>query len=329
MTRGLAVGKFYPPHNGHHHLIRTAKALVDEMVVVVCDLPGQTPDASTRAEWLRQIHPDCDIRVVPDIGYDDDSQVWADYTRQWLPGEPDIVFTSETYGETYAACLRCKHVCVDFDRESVPVSGTLVRTEPAKHWQHLDPIVRAGMTKRIALVGAESTGTTTLTMALAERFNTSWVAEYGREYTIVRPSDLGDWFSDEFVVIARQQQVNEDAAALDAGPIMFCDTDAFATAIWHERYVGGACAEVEEIAAARTYSAYILTGEEIPFVQDGYRDGEHIRGWMNDRFRQRLAERSEPWIEVHGDVETRVQAVVKFLTDLFGEAWIPESARLP
>ncbi len=54
----------------------------------------------------------------------------------------------------------------------------------------------------------------------------------------------------------------------------------------------------------------MLTSDDIPFVQDGLRDGEHLRGWMTQRFRERLRGR---WIEVGGSVEERVEAVLSAL----------------
>jgi len=70
-----------------------------------------------------------------------------------------------------------------------------------------------------------------------------------------------------------RQQADEDAAAR----LLICDTDALATSIWHERYFGTTSREVARLAAARSYALYILTGDDIPFVQDGIRDGQHIR----------------------------------------------------
>jgi NadR type nicotinamide-nucleotide adenylyltransferase len=329
MTLGLTVGKFWPPHAGHDHLIRTARAQVDELVVVVCDLPGQDPTAADRAAWLADTHPDCDVRVVADIGHDDDSATWADYTRTFLPGAPEVVFTSEPYGETYAAELGCRWVCVDPDRRVVPISGTAIRAEPARHWSFLAPAVRAGMTRRVALVGAESTGTTTLARALAERYTTAWVPEYGRAYSVDKLAraavdpDEAEWRTEEFDLIARRQQSDEDEAARAAGPLLFCDTDALATAVWHRRYVGAESPSVEAIGASRSYAAYVLTGCEIPFEQDGLRDGEHLREWMTDEFRRRLATRPEPWIEVTGSVEDRLRQVDAFLLDVLGPPWIP------
>jgi hypothetical protein len=89
---------------------------------------------------------------------------------------------------------------------------------------------------------------------------------------------------------------DEDAAARLGAPLLVCDTDALATSVWHERYsadVGRRCGGSPPAAATR---CTVLTGDDIPFVQDGTRDGEHLRGWMTQRFREVLADRrSRGW----------------------------------
>jgi hypothetical protein len=67
-------------------------------------------------------------------------------------------------------------------RATVPVSGTLIRSAPLKYIGFLEPCVRAYFVHRVVLIGAESTGKTTLAQQLAERFDTTWVPEYGREH---------------------------------------------------------------------------------------------------------------------------------------------------
>ena len=69
----------------------------------------------------------------------------------------------------------------------------------------------------------------------------------------------------------------EDALARQANRILISDTDALATGIWHERYLSKKSAEVEAIAASHRHDLYLLTDCDLPFVQDGLRDGESIR----------------------------------------------------
>lgn len=163
---------------------------------------------------------------------------------------------------------------------------------------------------RVCLVGAESTGTTTLTQKLASHYGTVWVPEYGRDYTEARKvaGARYEWKSEEFIHIALKQQEHEDIMAAQARRVMFCDTDALATCIWHERYMGTWSMPCETIAERRAYDLYILTKPDIPFVQDRIRDSELLRDWMTDRFRVELTRRQRPWLLVQGAMEERFRA---------------------
>ncbi len=103
-------------------------------------------------------------------------------------------------------------------------------------------------------------------------------------------------------------------------PVLVCDTDVLATTLWHERYVGPTPDHLLARAAAHRPVAYVLTGDEIPFVQDGMRDGEHVRHGMQERFREVLAEQPVPWIEVRGSVQERLAATLEFLEPLLGRS---------
>ena len=164
--RSVAIGKFYPPHVGHHHLIDTALRNSDHVDVLVVDNPGEKIPAEHRRDWLAAVHPDANLRVIPDIGKDDDSIAWAAHTTKFLHYVPDAVFTSETYGDTWAYHMGATHISVDHNRNRYPISGTKIRADLFGNWQYLSDPVRAGLAARIVVVGAESTGTTTLTRAI-------------------------------------------------------------------------------------------------------------------------------------------------------------------
>ena len=306
--RGLIVGKFYPPHRGHNYLIDTARAQVDALWVMVCRLPGETPDADLRAEWLREIHPDVNVLVVDDMLDPDDSRAWAEFSVQSLGFAPNAVFTSEEYGDRFARCLGCEHVQVDRARTTVPICATRVRENPLACWEFLEPPVRAYYAKRVCLIGAESTGKTTLAQRLAERFQTVWVPEHGREASERMLQELGEyrWRSDDFAEIARIQCERENEAARRANKVLICDTDAFATSIWHLRYTGERSDVVERIAAChRMPDLYLLSNVDTPFVQDGTRDGEEIREWMHAAFLKELESKGRPFRLLTGGWDDR------------------------
>jgi HTH-type transcriptional repressor of NAD biosynthesis genes len=254
----------------------------------------------------------------------------------------DAVFTSEPYGAELARHFGAAHVCLDSVRTLYPVSGTAARASPAAHWDLLPPAVRAGMALRVVVLGAESTGTTTLARdlagALRQRGGTwarsAWVAEYGREYShnllalmrAHKPAATAEdiaWQSGDFTVIAAEQCRREQEAARHGGPVLVCDTDAFATRIWHERYMGQSSTEVARLAGAMPPRAlYLLTSDAgVPFENDGLRDGEHLRGWMTARFRAVLGEQGIPWLEIEGAPDVRLRIALAAVDAALEKAW--------
>jgi HTH-type transcriptional repressor of NAD biosynthesis genes len=327
MTLGFIVGKFYPPHRGHKHLIDTARRQVDRLIVMIAHHPSQRIPGELRKTWLEEIHPDCEIHLVPDE-LENDSRQWADFTVRYLGQAPDVVFTSEDYGAEYARLMGARHVMVDQARKAVPVSGTLVRSAPLEHLDLLEPCVRAYFVRRVVLLGAESTGKTTLAQHLADRFQTAWAPEYGREHWERKVAGfsmndpLPTWSPEEFVQIAAEQQARENRLAREANRVLICDTNAFATGTWHERYYHSRHPRVDAIGAADKVDLYLLTAPDVPFVQDGFRDGEKIRYWMHDRFRTQLAIGHIPWQVIEGSYSERLETAGQAVATLLKTPWL-------
>jgi len=308
---GLVLGKFLPPHAGHHALVDGALERCERVTVLVLGAAHERIPLPLRREWMKARHPRARVVAgwdeVP-IDFDDPlvHDAHIEVMERLLDSTPDVVFTGEGYGDLLAERWGIVH-------EQLPrpgtISGTQVRADPPAFWDRLTPGVRAYYCRRVVITGAESTGTTTLARTLAERLGTLWVPEVGREVSEARGLPYV-WTHADFEMIARRQQLNEDRAALRSGPVLVCDTDALATCIWQERYMGRSTGPVEAIAASRSYALSVLTSDDIPFVQDGWRDGEHLRGWMTQRFRERLR---GPWIEVRGSVDERVEQVLAAL----------------
>ncbi|MFE7129049.1 AAA family ATPase [Streptomyces sp. NPDC057617] len=343
---GLVLGKFYPPHAGHHHLVRTARDRCARLTVLVCASSVESVPLADRVGWMREVHPD--VRVVgavDDIPVDlHDSGVWDAHMavfRGAVPERVDAVFTSEPYGPELARRFGAESVCVDPDRTLFPVSGTAVRKDPVGCWDFLAPPVRAALTRRVVVLGAESTGTTTLALALADHYRrrggvwarTQYVPEYGREFSeqklaalrAGRPSarwEDVEFAAEDFPLIAERQNAREDAAARAGSPVLFCDTDSFATTVWRERYLGGRDPRIEEIAALNTHHLWLLTDDEgVPFEDDGLRAGEELRPWMTARFGAELARTGREFTLVSGAREKRLATAVAAVDALLGRGW--------
>ncbi|MCC3763339.1 AAA family ATPase [Glycomyces sp. TRM65418] len=343
---GLVLGKFYPPHAGHHHLIRTAEAGCDRLTVLVCCATVESIPLGERVAWLREAHPNARVvGAVDDVHMDlEDEAVWSAHMaifKAAVPERVDAVFTSERYGEELARRFGAVHIAVDQARERFPVSGTAVRADPVGNWHHLEGPVRAGLVLRVVALGAESTGTTTIAEALAARLRerggawalTQCVGEYGRTFSEERlravqaEHSTATWndvrfTTEDFPVIAKRQNEREAAAAGVGGPVLCCDTDAFATTIWHERYMGGRNPELDPLADAIGHDLYLLTDHEgVAFDDDGLRSEAHLRPWMTGRFEEELRRTGRDYVTLRGPHHARLRRAEEAVDDLVARSW--------
>lgn len=326
---GLIAGKFDPPHRGHALLIDSARSECERLIVFVLDEGDHTASGAQRAAWLREIHPGVDVRVLQNAPrFDRTNEAGVARSTSELAARlagaldgvhVDVVFTSEPYGELLAGALHAEHQSVDRDRVLVPVTGTMVRRNPARALALLEPVVRAQYVPRVCIAGAESTGKSTLSQRLAKWYGTVWVPEYGRQYTLGRTERMGSgsWRSEEFSHIAYEQQRLEDEAARRADPVLICDTDAFSTRIWHEFFLDDFRADWPAIPSR--IALYLLPFPDVPFVADEIREGEHRRYWMHERFVTELTQLGARHLVLEGAYDDRFQQAVRAIDGLIGE----------
>ena len=349
-AHGLVVGKFYPPHVGHLRLVSTAASQCDQVTVVVAAATWESLDLGRRVEWLgwhAASFPHVAVTGVLDnhpVDYSD-PLVWDAHMDVFMTaasevsgGVPiDAVFTGEEYGSEMARRLGAEHV--QLVRPGARPSGTELRADPSTTWDDLLPAARVGLAHRIVVVGAESTGTTTLAHQLAAHYGAAFVPEYGRTWTAAKLADsrewafatggvlpgMGDlrWTSAEFTRIAARQTAAMDSAAI-GGSLVVADTDALATSVWHDRYVGGPHQPALDLASMTPPDLYLLTTPDgVPFVDDGLRDGEHVRADMTRAFEVALDASGVPWSQVTGDRDARLAQAVRLVDVLLASPRFP------
>jgi NadR type nicotinamide-nucleotide adenylyltransferase len=344
---GLVIGKFYPPHRGHLYLIGEAARQCAAVTVLAMASRRETVPLADRVAWLRAACAGlpgvavtgavCDAPV--DYG---DAAVWtaqvavmrAALERDGRPG-PDAVFSSEPYGDELAARLGARPVAVDPGRARVPVSARRIRADLAGGWADLAGPARAGLATRVVVLGAESTGTSTVATRLAAAYagrggafaRTACVPEAGREYTAVKwqraraaaaaagahaPAlDELTWTAADFDAIAAEQTAREEQAAAGGSPLVVCDTDALATSVWERRYLGAAARGRPPWAAAGLprHDVYLLTSHEgVPWCDDGLREGDlAVRAAMTGWFAAALTAAGHSWVLLAGSLAARLR----------------------
>ena len=300
---GLVVGKFAPLHLGHEHVIRAALAACDHVVLLSYsrpEFPGCEP--ARRAAWLTDRFQQTTRRVLdhattplPDNHDSDDVHraFCAAILNTRLDRSIDAIFTSEAYGPGFAADLFRRqgnpvaHVAIDPARVAIPVSGTALRADIHGLRRFLAPEVYATFVERVALLGGESTGKSTLAIDLARELGTSHVAEYGREFWEARAGQLA---FDDLLAIAREQIRREETALLssDTRRFVICDTTPLTTLFYSRELFGRADPELVELSR-RPYHRFVLCADDFPFVQDGTRCDEAFRRRGQAFYRSELA----------------------------------------
>jgi NadR type nicotinamide-nucleotide adenylyltransferase len=317
-TTGLIIGKFMPVHRGHQYLIDFARQRVDQLTIIIFTKPNEPVAGELRVGWIKRLFADVEIIHIAEehrIDFADPTawDLWISAIRKVYPSGPDFVFSSEDYGGELARRLGAENILVDRKRKQVPVSASLIRENPAAHWEFMPSIARPHFVRRVCLVGAESTGKTTLAQSLAEHFETAWVPEFARAY--LEPKNwVCEW--DDMILIAEGQGRLEDEMAERANRVLFCDTDQMTTSIWTERYFGKPQEKILEMARRRRYDLHFLCDIDIAWVDDGTRDSREWREWFHGKFLSEIAARRLPAVILSGSFDERMSKAIMEVTRL-------------
>lgn len=172
---------------------------------------------------------------------------------------------------------------------------------------------------RVAIVGAESTGKTTLARALATqleaqaRLQVACVGEVLREWC---DREGRTPRADEQASIADEQARRIDVAAL-ISDLVICDTTPLMTAVYSAMLFDDWSLVAAAIDFQRRCDLTLLTALDLPWVADGLqRDGPHVREPVDARLRALLAEHGVGWQLVTGSGDARVSAALDAIAPL-------------
>jgi HTH-type transcriptional repressor of NAD biosynthesis genes len=330
---GLVVGKFSPLHLGHEYLIEQARQQCEQVLLLSYSQP-EFPDCepARRARWLADRFPDARLSVVDDALV---RELCAQRGMPWQPmpandapdalqqayftwlvlgpigARPDAMLGSEPYvalcAEQLSAALGMPvtGMCVDQARQHVPISGSRIREDVHAHRHFMRPQVYQDFVRTVVLLGGESTGKTTLAQALAQRYGTTWVPEYGRSLWVQQGGILS---LDDLVLIGRTQLEHEAQARLQAHRYLFCDTSPLTTlgyAGWMFQCQPEALCQM----ARQPYDLTVLCEPDTPFEQDGTRQAEAFRHEQHQWYVQALQDAGISFLSVRGTLEQRMEAI--------------------
>ena len=336
---GLVVGKFAPLTRGHEELIRTAAEQCEELIILSYTSAnyGKYSDPAIRRKSLEMfaesLYP-TEVYIYVWESFesyprDNDSEedhraFCADYLLNVMDTTVQAVFSSEEYGEGFAKYLQdffnrelginmiVDNVVVDLQRNIIPISATKVRemdVTQARNDGWISPNVASLLMPKVLILGGESSGKTTLAAALAERLDTVWVPEYGRELWDIRGGNL---FYEDMETIAQQQIEAEYYLGIIANKYLICDTSPLTTVFYSYKLFNRVSFGLDNIATSTdNYDTIFVCGNDIPFTQDGTRRDAAFRDEAYNFYLDHY--QRSTLVILHGSVEEMVNQAVAFL----------------
>jgi NadR type nicotinamide-nucleotide adenylyltransferase len=308
---GLVAGKFAPLHKGHQHLIETALAETEHVVVLIEDCAHLTPvPLGVRAQWLRDLYPALEVREAwdgpgapPDAAHNR-----VERLAHRLAGRRITHVYCGAAGEAELAhALGAIERRVDPERTRFPIESAALRVDPYAGRHAMAACVYRDLVVNVVILGGPCTGKTTLVERLARELATTWMPEYGREfwarYQVERrltPAQL--------VELAEQHLAREDACLAQANRVLFCDTNALTTYTWSLYYHGRASQRLTELAqaAATRYDLTFLCAADVPFEHSWDRSGEATRETLQRCTVSELHARKIPYFTLRGPLAERL-----------------------
>jgi NadR type nicotinamide-nucleotide adenylyltransferase len=326
MKTALCLGKYAPFHLGHKYVIDTALAETDRVITLLYEDTVTKIPAHTRAGWIRELYTGQSVQVYEcydapeEVGYT--PEIMRAQERYLLKKLAEIgetvtdFYCSEAYGDHISKALGAVDHRVDCDRREFPVSATAIRENPYQYRGFIPPNVYKDLITTVVFLGGESTGKSTLAKALAEKYETLYMPEYGAEYWYAHQQDM-KLTSSQLVEIAWGHIERENEKVTRANKYLFVDTNALTTYLYSLDYHGYAPPELSACAdnCKTRYDLVFLCNDDMPFENTWDRRGVETRRKSQKRFTHELRARDIPFTLLEGSLEQRIAAVGLILDD--------------
>ncbi|MEO8588205.1 MAG: ATP-binding protein [Flavobacteriales bacterium] len=166
--------------------------------------------------------------------------------------------------------------------------------------------------RKVVITGPESSGKTTLALALAQRSGGACVPEVAREYL----DQLGRTYEErDLLSIAHMQVEREEATArsVERNGLLVCDTDLITIRIWSEEKYGRCDPWIIQQTEERPYDLWLLCSPEMPWEPDPLRENPHDRDRLFDVYERTLRTLTKPYAVMRGDRDHRVRSAMQAL----------------
>ena len=252
---GVVFGTFAPMHQGHLDVIMRAKKECDGGCIVIVD--GRDGDRGAKAgmplkkryRYIREFFANDELVSVyaineTELGIPEYPNGWTGFmyavreiVYQGVSGCQEPVF----YVSEPEYCVMLDSMGYDvvtLDRTKNPISATMIRQNPLKHWDKIVYPFRRAFSKNILICGTASEGKSTLVQDLGKYFNAPYSTEYARQY--MAESYVSEWEldgADYLAFLDGQYQMNKRLINSPANNgVFFADSDSMTTRMYAEYY---------------------------------------------------------------------------------------------
>jgi HTH-type transcriptional repressor of NAD biosynthesis genes len=316
---------------GHVDCIIRAANMCKELYIVLSIGHNRGEiDGRIRYRWIYQLTKH--IGNVKIITLEDEAASKAEYDEKYWQsdadkvkaavGKPiDVVFCGSDYDENsfWNKCYPESKLYI-FPRNDI--SSTEIRKNPYAHWDWIPNIAKPYYVKKVLLMGGESTGKSTLTINLANRFNTNYIDEAGRDISERSGTDMM-MLSEDFTEILLQHKLNEIKAIEHSNKVIFEDTDALITQFFmgflEDPGIEKNKALSDAIDALNLYDLILFLEPDVEFVQDGDRSEEirDNREKYSDQIKDLILSHGKRFVIVSGSYEERYEKAIAEVNRLF------------
>lgn len=169
--------------------------------------------------------------------------------------------------------------------------------------------------KLICLLGAESTGKTTLARQLAAHFDCPWVPEVLRAFCDERGrTPTREEQSEVLETQHRQVMTAQTVARQNKAPFVFCDTAPLLTAVYSDFVFGDCSLYARARVLHASYGLTLFLALDLAWVADGLqRDGAHVRAPVSQLIAAQLNALGTPFSIISGQGEQRFKSALQAL----------------